>query len=138
NLEIPDSVTSLGIWTFKENELESIKLSKNLHEIPRFTFEKNNLKRIVIPVYVDKLGNNVFANNDLEEVIIENIDLEFDANVFAHDTDDPQDLVIKGYEGSTAETYAAMNDHTFDPFIEIPDENLKRAINGELGKTSTP
>src|SRR5699024_1473909 len=88
-------------------------------------------------VFVDKLGNNVFANNDLEEVIIENIDLEFDANVFAHDIDDPEDVVIKGYEGSTAETYATANNHTFDPFIEMPDENLKRVINWRLGNPAT-
>ena len=136
-IELPDSVTDIGIWAFRWNELESIKFSKNLSEIPGLAFQSNQLKQIEIPDFVEEVSIRAFENNNLEEVIIYNENLDFGENVFAHDTNDPQDVVIKGYKNSTAETYATANDHTFDPFVEIPDENLKRVIYWRLGKTST-
>ncbi len=136
-IELPDSLTDMGIWAFRYNKLESIKFPKNLSEIPGLAFEDNQLTSIEIPDFVEVVRIKAFNENPLEEVIIYNENLQLGENVFAHETRDPQDVVIKGYEGSTAETYATANNHNFDPFIEMPDENLKQVINLRLGKTTT-
>lgn len=158
-VEIPDSVTDIGIWAFKSNELEKVELSNNLTTLGNQLFKNNNLTYIELPDSVERIGNEAFANNSLEEVILptsinyianrafENNKLgevivlnkgtSFKEDVFAHDTKDSQDVIMKGFIGSTAETYADSNNHTFASFIDIPDDHLKQAINRELGKSPT-
>src|SRR5690625_7864819 len=52
-------------------------------------------------------------------------------DTFSGNQTNPKDITIHGYAGSTAETYAADNDHTFSAFIipAIPDDALRKAIN---------
>ena len=133
---IPNNVKEIGFGSFMGNNLETLVLSEELTALPNDVFMDNNLKEVIIPKNITQVGRRSFSNNNLEEVTILNEGMGFWPDTFSGNQTNPKDITIHGYAGSTAETYAADNDHTFSAFIipAIPDDALRKAINAELGK----
>ena len=72
-VEIPSTVTTIGQGAFSFiEELESIKLSKNLKDIPyEMCRGCTNLKEVTIPEGVESIGISAFENcSSLEEIVI--------------------------------------------------------------------
>lgn len=76
SIEIPDSVTTLGSGAFTgSGKLTSIKLSKNVKEIPAAAFNAAStldmsLKTLVIPEGVETIGDNAFTGTHVEKLTL--------------------------------------------------------------------
>ena len=70
SLELPDSLTSLGVKAFESSPLTSLKLSNNLTEIKNFTFRSSKLKKLEIPGSVKTIYQGAFQYAPLEELIL--------------------------------------------------------------------
>ena len=87
NIEIPDSVTSLGAKAFYNcTSLESVKLSKEITLIGGYTFYNcSSLKNIVIPDKVITINDYAFAGcTNLENVKISNSVTAIGKSVFSN------------------------------------------------------
>lgn len=67
---LPNSITKLGEGSFDGCDIETLKLSANLQEIPDMCFQYNELEEIEIPSSVKSIGNAAFHCAWLEKVII--------------------------------------------------------------------
>ena len=74
SVSIPDSVTTLGTGAFTgSGDLESLKLSKNLTDIPQSAFSAGtatnmSLKKVEIPEGVQTIGKQSFHGSHVEEL----------------------------------------------------------------------
>lgn len=90
-ISIPDSVTSIGAWTFTDCTA---------------------LTEITIPESVMSVGEFTFQNcTALATVTILNAEAIIESYAFYNC---PTAMVIRGYAGSTAETFATENGYTFE------------------------
>lgn len=67
---IPNSVISLGIGAFYGCNVERLKLSNQLQEIPDECFLFNQIEDLKIPSSVRRIGNEVFRGAWFEKVIV--------------------------------------------------------------------
>lgn len=87
SIDIPDSVETLGVAAFSMCNLEKVKLSNNLKEIPNGCFEYNNIEEITIPSSVKRIGSESFHCNFLNKVILPEGVESIGWNVFTHCND---------------------------------------------------
>ncbi len=122
---VPDSVTELGQYAFYIND---------------------NIENVTIASGVSKIANYNFRKcNNLKSVTVLNKDATFGSGVF---TECPSAFVVKGYAGSTADSYASENSLTFETLSDNTgkDDNTSTSTptpNPNTGKddntsTSTP
>lgn len=76
-LEIPDTVTTLGDGAFAGNEhnkvkIEKLMLPKSLTAIPNAAFNSQAIKEVVVPDSVTEIGSNAFAGNYCEKLTLPN------------------------------------------------------------------
>ncbi len=83
-IEIPDSVKQLGEGTFKGCDIEHVKLSNNLCEIPASCFEYNGIETIDFPPSVKRIHGDAFHCNYIEKVILPEGVEYIGWNVFTH------------------------------------------------------
>lgn len=135
SITMTDFVKDIKAGAFDEcMNLKDIKLSNQLVHLWPYTFSKcKQLKRIEIPESVQSIGNGCFEYSGLEKISIGENVLELNMSAFSHcDSlieiecknydipcggilDDPRnDLVLRGYEGSTLEEYAQMHNIKFE------------------------
>ncbi len=115
-VNLPNSVTVLGMRSFYNcPNLDSVFLGNGLNTIGNGSFwGAQALTSIIIPSSVTSIGYAAFANCDaLTKITILNSSISFDGQVFGTI---PQ-LIIYGYAGSTADSYAYAN---LRPFVTIP------------------
>lgn len=115
-VNLPNSVTVLGMRSFYNcPNLDSVFLGNGLNTIGNGSFwGAQALTSIIIPSSVTSIGYAAFANCDaLTKITILNSSISFDGQVFGTI---PQ-LIIYGYAGSTADSYAYAN---LRPFETIP------------------
>lgn len=62
-LEIPDSVVSLGESAFENCDIQELRLSNNLCEIPDFAFDYNFITDIDVPGSVKRIGGEAFSGS---------------------------------------------------------------------------
>lgn len=67
---LPDSVECLGEGSFGFCELETVKLSNKLKEIPANCFLCTGLEKIDIPSSVKKIGDEAFEGSFISEIIL--------------------------------------------------------------------
>lgn len=115
-VNLPNSVTVLGMRSFYNcPNLDSVFLGNGLNTIGNGSFwGAQALTSIIIPSSVTSIGYAAFANcNALTKITILNSSISFDGQVFGTI---PQ-LIIYGYAGSTADSYAYAN---LRPFVALP------------------
>src|SRR5699024_6573013 len=93
---------------------------ENLQTIGNHAFAYNELEKVKLPRNVKEVGLYTFGGNSLTEVTIYNPNMIFGVNVFAENQDVNADVVLRGYKPSTTYDYAGdiVNQHGFD---EITD-----------------
>lgn len=97
------------------NNIDSI--INGVKTIPYSAFYEISAKNVVIPESVDSLAKRSFYINGLNCFTVLNKDCVFDVETFGNMDDNPCfPALIKGYKGSTAETYAKNNGI---PFMSI-------------------
>ncbi len=125
---IGDGVTSIGDYAFLGcSELVSVAVPRGVSRIGDCAFRDCvSLTSILIPRTVTEIGDFAFDwCTSLEEVVVQSWDAAFGEQVF--DTAG-SGLIIRGYEDSTAEAYAALSSRTF---IKL------NGYHGECGDTLT-
>lgn len=123
HLQLPSNLKSILHYAFANNKLKEVNFPKNLEIIGVGSFSGNPLTKITIPTGLDFIDDEAFANNTSGselEVIIHEKDVIFGTDVFTG-FKSPDQVIIIGKSGSTAETYANDNGHTFKVLGE--DEN---------------
>lgn len=70
NIEIPDSITSIGVYSFFQNQLTSIEIPNSVTTISDFAFRTNHLTSVIIPKNISVLEMGVFTDNQLTSVEI--------------------------------------------------------------------
>ncbi len=116
SVEIPESVMSIGSHAFYYcSNLKGVEIPESVTSIGHHAFVGcSALTSVEIPESVTTIGYEAFSYCDnLTTVTVFGKNTTFESSVFKDAADD---LVIKGYAGSTAEAYAAENGHTFVAF----------------------
>ena len=103
---IPNGATSIGEGAFERNDITELKLSNSVESIGYSAFYDNNLTKVIIPEGVTSIGGGAFSKNyELREVVIPKSVTYIGGYAFGY-PNCPDDLVIYGYTGSYAQTYA--------------------------------
>lgn len=120
---MPDSVTELGGSVFSGcTALTAATLPDGITAIPDSTFyEATSLKSFVVPDTVTTIENWAFRSSGLTEITIPYKTTSISAYAFNGCS---EKLVIKGYTGSEAESWAADNGYTFTSIGDIPLETV--------------
>ena len=70
SVSIPNSVTTIGDWTFDHNQLTSVTIPNNVTSIGAHAFASNQLTSVIIGSSVTTIGFYAFASNLLTSVTI--------------------------------------------------------------------
>ena len=116
SLTIPSSVTSIGGAAFSNNQLKSVTIPSSVTSIAGYAFSNNQLTSVTIPSSVTSIGDYSFSNNQLTEVTFLCKNTPFNRSTFSDSivysgavsiySISATLRTIKGYTGSTAETFA--------------------------------
>ncbi|WP_245719373.1 leucine-rich repeat protein [Pelagirhabdus alkalitolerans] len=124
SVTMSDTIWSIGNNAFSGNQLSTIDLPESLERIRSQAFRDNQLEEVILPENVEEINNLAFTNNALEHVTIENQSADLDEEAFVNNQEDPTELVIRGYDPSTAKTLAENEGYSFDPInlmvVDVP------------------
>lgn len=122
NASIPSSVTSIGEYSFNAcDHIEKVKLPSKVTTIGEGAFDTClSLYSINIPTKVKSIGTSAFYDCDIAIIEIPRSVTSIGKKAFGYfyDEDDEEeyidaDFIIKGFSGSSANTYAKKNDIHF-------------------------
>lgn len=123
-----DTPSYIGNGAFMScTNLSDVKLPSDLNIISSKAFQScSRLKKIVVPEYTSSVCANAFSATPITSITVLNKKCSINENAL-NKTEDAydDDLVVRGYTGSTAEEFAIANGITFfaiDDF-EIEDES---------------
>src|SRR5699024_9161791 len=132
---IPDSVTSIGSWAFRNNNLREVVIPKSVTRIEESAFGSNELIKVVIPEGVENIKYAAFYDNQLTEDTIPDSVTNIGELAFANNQINPAYLTIYGYEDSAAEIYANDQGHTFINMVTLPEAIYEWEENDDGGAT---
>ena len=127
SISIPNSVTSIGRCAFFVcPSLTSIAIPDSVTSIGWSAFYRcSSLTDITIPASVASIGYRAFMNcNGLSSVTILNPDAVIGDGEYDVFEDCPSDLVLRGFTGSTAQTYADAWGLAFEALGPVPSFTL--------------
>ena len=81
---IPSSVIGIDKLAFANNQLTSLTISNGVTSIGQSAFASNQLTEVVIPSSVTSIGDGAFANNQLTKIIFPSTPLTIECNAFAN------------------------------------------------------
>ena len=119
---IPSSVTSIGEYSFNAcDHIEKVKLPSKVTTIGEGAFDTClSLYSINIPTKVKSIGTSAFYDCDIALIEVPKSVTSIGKKAFGYfyDEDDEEeyidaDFIIKGFSGSSANTYAKKNDIHF-------------------------
>jgi hypothetical protein len=113
--ELPEFTVENGVLTHYNGNMKEVYVTYDITSIAPFAFQNAiHMESVEIFDTVKKISSNAFYGcSSLKAVIIHRPDATIEANAFVGCG---EDMVIHGYEGSTAEFYAWENGFTFVPF----------------------
>ena len=114
-------------------KLKNVQFSTGLKRIGQYAFSMTGLTEITIPETVTELGTYAFFHCDsLKTLTILNPDCNF-YKLYEGETDAPtsDNLVICGYDNSTAETYAKQHGFSFRSLGAAPEHEELGNVNGD-------
>ncbi len=134
----PASLRSIGDSAFYGVDFPSLTLNEGLELIGDSAFSGTGaITEVTIPSTVKQIGNYAFLNSSLKVYTILSPDVEFGIESVGWSTQAPpemeepgvilryhhplNDVTIRGYDGSSAETYAQKNGFTFESLGAIPE-----------------
>ena len=129
---IPDSVTNIGAYQFSGCvSLEKVTIGSGLAMLSRGMFMRcTALAEVTIPETVETIEEGVFRGcESLETVTVLNPDCKI---YDAADTLSSQAVLVRGWAGSTAETYSETYGYAFEalptltenPFADVPADSF--------------
>lgn len=115
--ELPKNWTSLGTSgsAFSRNLLTHVVIPNDLTILNRGALYGNPLRTVLIPNSITTIAADAFAGTSLTAATILNTTVTIHSRAFDNN---PATMVVIGYEGSTAQTFAASKGYTF---IELTD-----------------
>ncbi len=122
-IDIPESVQTIegDVFTRCEN-LKSVKLHDGLKKMGRYVFRESNLEEIVIPATVETFVNNqTFLSSNLKAITFLGKDVIIESGI-------SKDIVIHGYENSTAQAYAEKHGNEFVALDDVSPEPIEPNI----------
>lgn len=110
-------------WHSETENVTEVILADNITKISEWAFAHcSNLPEITIPANVAEVENYAFYEcNSLEEITFLNPECIIGENTLTI----PDNTVICGYDGSSAQKYAETNGYTFKNLGEVPYEPAK-------------
>jgi len=70
DLNIPDSVESIGVYAFYDNSIDVIKFGTGLTVINEGVFGKNSLKKVVLPDNIVSVKKGAFYDNNIVRITL--------------------------------------------------------------------
>jgi hypothetical protein len=137
---IPGSVKNIGQWAFSSSDIQSISLNSGLTTIGDWAFYGNNLTTLELPSSLSSLGAGAFQfNTALTNVKVFSNTVTFGTQVFYENQQggSPINITLQGNLGSTAETYATANGHSFVELASAPTSGFQYSDNSNGTATLT-
>ncbi len=69
-LVLPDSLTFIGEFAFRDCEIEELTIGKGLKTIEDYTFQHNKIKKLIIPNNIKEIKYAAFSHNEIEELVL--------------------------------------------------------------------
>ncbi|MCD7890497.1 MAG: leucine-rich repeat protein, partial [Ruminococcus sp.] len=121
-----ENVAIIGDGVFYSSEASDIVFPDSLIEIGDNAFENcTNLSSIILPKNINSVGESAFhACSSLLDVTVlsQNADLADHCFGYSNQIEPLENMIIRGYAGSTAETYANENGFTFIALDDVTTE----------------
>lgn len=70
SVSFPNSLTSIGNWAFQNNDLTSVSFPSGVTSIGHISFSSNQITSVSIPESVTFIGNGAFTSNQLTSISI--------------------------------------------------------------------
>ena len=136
SVSIPEGVTEIGYSAFIQcSSLTEIILPESLTKIGYSAFSKcTALTAVTIPEHVTRIGDCAFYETSLKTATVLSPDCTFEEadtpfSIF------PDGIVLRGFKGSTAETYAKQCNISFEALGDAPQAPLRGDYNGDKALT---
>lgn len=83
-LIIPDTITSIGDGSFQRNKIFSLVLPDSLTNIPKFAFAFNKITSLTIPNSITSIDSSAFSSNNLKSIQIPNSVINIGDGAFSY------------------------------------------------------
>ncbi|WP_461206787.1 leucine-rich repeat protein [Clostridium sp. DL1XJH146] len=84
SLVLPDTLTSINKFSFRNNELETVEIPGSVETINVLAFDNNNLKEITLNEGLKVIADTAFANNELTSITLPDSVTYVDNYAFAY------------------------------------------------------
>lgn len=125
---IPGNVKRIGENAFGINKITSLEIQDGVEVIGSTAFANNKITSVSLPKTVVSVGNTVFTDNDIVSVYVYNTMTTFGTDVFSANQSNSKNVIIHGFDPSSAKVYANNNNHTFKAFESDVQDFLWREV----------